>query len=165
MRLWHSKLIPLLDGRRLCDLHMSCCNLRGKGWGKRNVAINYLYDDELGEYALAVYHEKVLEEMSRRGYKYDMHWEDYTYCGKNRPSKPADPQKYEEAYLRNVPLKGHTLRLYGNDVKALQERGLPIEVVAHSETNATGSRYSVYEARNGEIKTTYRILVSSGTQR
>ena len=128
MRLWHSKLIPLLDGRRLCDLHMSCCNLRGKGWGKRNVAINYLYDDLLGEEALAAYHFLVLDEMNNRGYRYEPKWLNLSYCGKNRPGRTFDYSKYMEASWRNIPLKGHTLQIFLNDVRVLQERGLEIKL-------------------------------------
>lgn len=128
MRLWHSKLIPYLDGRRLCDLHMSCCNLRGKGWGKRNVSINYLYDDPLGEDALAVYHLRVLSEMDRRGYNFDTRWEDPEYCGKNRGIRKSNSRNVEEAYLRKVPLLGHTDEILQNDIKALRERGLDIRI-------------------------------------
>lgn len=134
MRLWHSKLIPLLDGQRLCDLHMSCCNLRGKGWGKRNAAVGYLYEDPLGEEALAVYHLMVLREMRTRGYSPDLRWLDESYCGKNRPLRLTDTSKFIEARRRNIPLKGHTLQIYLNDAKALQERGLNIEMTIQGTT-------------------------------
>lgn len=130
MRLWHSKLIQLLDGKRLCDLHMSCCNLRGKGWGKRNAAVGYLYEDPLGEDALYVYHMIALGEMEFRGYKYDERWLATPYCGKNRRLRQPSYVAVEEAYRRNIPLKGHTLRIYLNDVQALQERGLAIKLRA-----------------------------------
>lgn len=128
MRLWHSRLIPLLDGKRLCDLHMSCCNLRGKGWGKRNAAVGYLYEDPLGEYALYEYHVRVLNEMEYRGFKPDKKWFDPCYCGKNKPARNVDPNLIEEAYRRNIPLQGHTLQIFLNDVQALQERGLDIKL-------------------------------------
>lgn len=149
MRLWHSKLIPLLDGKRLCDLHMSCCNLRGKGWGKRNVAINYLYDDELGEDALAVYHHKVLVEMELRGYKYDSSWVEADYCGKNRPKRTASWENYKKACLRNVPLWGHTLTLFKNDVEALQQRGLPIKITHKTGYDYDCAPYVVYTVSDG----------------
>lgn len=128
MRLWHSKLLPLLDGKRLCDVHMSCCNLRGNGWGKRNAAVGYLYEDPLGEDALYEYHVRVLCEMEHRGYKPNKEWFEPHYCGKKRPSRPIDNSHLEEAYRRKVPLKGHTLQIFLNDVKALQERGVPIKL-------------------------------------
>lgn len=126
MRLWHSKLIPVLDGKRLCDLHMSCCNLRGNGWGKRNAAVGYLYEDPLGEDALAVYHHMVLKEMTKRGYNYDPSWEQADYCGKKRPYRVCLWRNYKEACLRGVPLKGHTAEIFKNDLATLRERGLNI---------------------------------------
>ena len=157
MRLWHSKLIPLLDGRRLCDLHMSCCNLRGKGWGKRNVAINYLYDDPLGEEALAVYHNLVLEEMSRRDFNFAKFWYDAAYCGKNRLMREVNLDMYAEASKRDVPLLGHTFEIFVKDVEALKERGLDISV----DVNPIGHIDTPYGARitlsRGQIKNTYEI--------
>ena len=127
MRLWHSKLIPLLDSRRLCDVHMSCCNLRGRGWGKRNVSINYLYDDPLGEEALAVYHDLVLTEMKHRGFHFDETWFDTGYCGRNRPFRIIDVDGYDEAAKREVPLLGHTYRILLSDIMDLKQRGLDIQ--------------------------------------
>lgn len=127
MRLWHSKLIPFLDNKRLADVHMSCCNLRGKGWGKRNVSINYLYDDPLGEDALAVYHHRVLAEMQLRGFNYQKEWESAAYCGKNRPARIPSLRKYLEACKRDVPLLGHTNEILQKDIKDLRERGLDIK--------------------------------------
>lgn len=159
MRLWHSKLIPLLDGRRLCDLHMSCCNLRGKGWGKRNVAINYIYDDPLGEDALTVYHHTVLKEMDARGYKFDSAWVVAGYCGKKRPERTPSWDNYKESCLRNVPLKGHTLALFKNDVEALQERGLPIKVTHETLFDSNGIPCVVYTVSNGTKSIKYGIRI------
>ena len=128
MRLWHSKLIPLLDNKSLADVHMSCCNLRGKGWGKRNVAINYLYDDPLGEEALAVYHLRVLEEMSIRGFNFQQDWWDPAYCGKKRDPRAVNLKKYHEARARKIPLLGHTDEILQKDIEALRDRGLNITI-------------------------------------
>ena len=157
MRLWHSKLIPLLDGKRLCDLHMSCCNLRGKGWGKRNVAINYLYDDKLGEDALAVYHHRVLREMALRGFNFDTAWVEADYCGKNRPRRRSSWKNYKEACLRNVPLKGHTLTLFINDVETLQQRGLPIEITCDKGYTLDGIVYAIFTVSNKDKTITYGV--------
>lgn len=157
MRLWHSKLIPLLDGRRLCDLHMSCCNLRGNGWGKKNKNINYIYDDPLGEEALAVYHKRVLTEMVSRGYRFDSQWWDAAYCGKNRPPRLINSWDLNAAYRRrDVPLQGHTLELYLKDISDLKERGLDIELLC-GELWVGSSRYESYEATRGNITTIYNI--------
>ena len=157
MRLWHSKLIPFLDSKRLCDLHMSCCNLRGKGWGKRNAAVGYLYEDPLGEDALAVYHHRVLNEMSHRGFKYDSLWELADYCGKNRAPRTYDPEKYLDACVRNVALLGHTLEIFVKDVAALRERGLDISYYADpigSVEDPCGVCITLY---NDAIKYTYEV--------
>lgn len=158
MRLWHSKLIPLLDGKRLCDLHMSCCNLRGKGWGKRNVSINYLYDDPLGEEALTVYHHRVLVEMTARGFSYDTTWVEADYCGKRRPRRTCLWNKYREACKRDVPLLGHTFEMFLNDISALKERGLDVKVTGYLITDETGE-YMVNRACCGEKEIDYTIKI------
>lgn len=145
MRLWHSKLVPLLDGKRLCDLHMSCCNLRGNGWGKRNAAVGYLYEDELGEDALYAYHLKVLKEMEGRGYEPNEDWFEPTYCGKQRPRRKVDPDRVNEAERRNIPLKGHNEQIFKNDVNALQERGLDIKLERKYDSDDNGP-YVIYKA-------------------
>lgn len=157
MRLWHSKLIPMLDGKRLCDLHMSCCNLRGRGWGKRNVAINYLYDDPLGEEALAAYHKLVLQEMAYRGYKFTLYWLDPCYCGKNRAARRYNHKDYGVALSRNVPLKGHNLNIFLNDVEALIERGLPLDLSHSTYTTSLGKKYTTYKVIKEDIQITYMV--------
>lgn len=164
MRLWHSKLIPILDGKRLCDLHMSCCNLRGKGWGKRNAAVGYLYEDPLGEDALAVYHHKVMDEMENRGYRPKECWWDSDYCGAQRPVRKHDPEKYKEAYRRNIPLKGHTLQIFKNDVKALIERGLPIEFSVEEGYDSDCRHYRIYTVRRTDNNTQIKYGVTRSTK-
>lgn len=159
MRLWHSKLIPLLDGRRLCDLHMSCCNLRGKGWGKRNAAVGYLYEDPLGEDALTVYHHAVLKEMDARGYNFATPWLDAQYCGKQRPIRPWNPKGYEKAYRRNVPLKGHTLEIFKNDVAALISRGVPLEITCSEDYDYDCIPYEIYTVRRTDTNKQIRYGV------
>jgi uncharacterized protein (TIGR02328 family) len=154
MRLWHSKIIPLLDGRRLCDLHMSCCNLRGMGWGKRNKNINYIYDDPSGEEALAVYHKLVLEEMSKRGYKFEPRWLDPCYCGKRRPSRQYNHTEYAQVLMRDVPLRGHDLFRYSDDILTLQRRGLNIKLYRYGREDDLGW-VDVYRASRGNEITYY----------
>ena len=61
---------------------MTCCNLRGKGWGKRNVNINYIYDDELwGFERLVYYHTLVLNRMDALGWNFKRSWLDDRYRG------------------------------------------------------------------------------------
>lgn len=161
MRLWHSKLIPLLDGKRLCDLHMSCCNLRGKGWGKRNAAVGYLYEDPCGEEALALYHSLVLREMLNRGYNPDQSWLNKEYCGKNRSPRKSDFCKFDEARWRNIPLQGHTVQIFKNDVAALIERGLPIEFSVTEGYDNDCQHYKIYTVRrtDADKKIQYGIIL------
>lgn len=161
MRLWHSKLIPLLDNPRLSDLHMSCCNLRGLGWGKRNRNINYIYDDPLGEEALVVYHMLVLKEMERREYNFDRKWIEANYCGKRRQARVCDYAKFKKACWRNVPLKGHTLRFFVNDIKTLQERGLDITMHHYSDIDDEGT-YTTYIVSRGDKTIYYGIRTKGG---
>lgn len=163
MRLWHSKLIPLLDNPRLSDLHMSCCNLRGLGWGKRNKNIDYIYDDPLGEEALAVYHMLVLKEMERRGYNFERRWIEANYCGKRRQARVCDYAKFKKACWRNVPLKGHTWEFYLNDVKALQERGLDIKTWCQPDKDDYGY-LAVYHASRDGKEITYGVRLIGGTK-
>ena len=90
MRLWHQDLIPKLDGQRLCDLHMTCCNLRGNGWklAERNPMVSWIVPH--GEDALVAYHWRVLSEMHDRGYQFDVHWQNPEYCGKNREPRTCN---------------------------------------------------------------------------
>lgn len=161
MRLWHSKLLPLLDGKRLCDVHMSCCNLRGKGWGKRNAAVGYLYEDPLGEDALYEYHLKVLNEMEWRGYEPNENWFDPHYCGKKRAGRPIDYERLEAAARRNIPLKGHTLEIFRNDVRALRERGVDIKVEYSQDTDELGE-YIILKASHNNKEITYGLRLHGG---
>jgi uncharacterized protein (TIGR02328 family) len=135
---------------------MSCCNLRGKGWGKRNKNINYIYDDPHGEDALAVYHRLVLAEMGRRGYNFDPQWYDGAYCGKNRDLRKIDPEGYGIACWRNVPIKGHTPQFFKNDVETLKARGLPLALTRYVNV-CEGDPYLVYVVTKGRERITYGI--------
>jgi uncharacterized protein (TIGR02328 family) len=136
---------------------MSCCNLRGKGWGKRNAAVGYLYEDPMGEDALARYHELVLEEMEYRGMEPDEKWWDTSYCGKNREAREVNWFNFEEVTRRNIPLQGHTLELYLKDIKALHERGLSIEVRSDKYTCMDGRHGVYYYAKRENTETQYWV--------
>ena len=122
MRLWHQALLPILDGPRLLDTHMSCCNLRGLGWGKKNSAVDYVFKDPRGEDALAVYHNAVLREMQDRGYNFDKQWYDFKYCGKRRPLRDANVELCIAMLPLQVALAGHTEDIFLSDVQALVDR-------------------------------------------
>lgn len=85
MRLWHEKLIPLLPRQQLLGQHRECCALRGAGWGKPHATVNYVFDHPM--LWLYCYHFKVMEEMTRRGYKPEIDWYYPYYRGKQLPIK------------------------------------------------------------------------------
>ena len=97
MRLWHTSLIPQLDGMRLVDQHRTCCCLRGNGWGKKNILLNFVFEDPNGEEALYLYHIKVIAEMNNRGFYHEPLWEHIEYCGKNRPTRKWNTQQLSAA--------------------------------------------------------------------
>ena len=67
MRLWHEALLPLLPREQLLGQHRECCALRGLSWGKRHAIVDYVFEHPR-EYLVA-YHERVMDEMERRGYR------------------------------------------------------------------------------------------------
>ena len=79
MRLWHQKLIPYLPRQQLLGQHRECCALRGKGWGRKHVTVDYVFNYE-HEYLVA-YHFEIMDEMRKRGYKLDPIWYASNYRG------------------------------------------------------------------------------------
>ena len=83
MRLWHQKLIPYLDDKRILGQHRECCALRGGGWGQKHATVDYVFMHE--PLRLYEYHLLVMSEMATRGFNLDEHWYSPLYRGKNRP--------------------------------------------------------------------------------
>lgn len=83
MRLWHQKLIPYLDDKRILGQHRECCALRGGGWGRKHATVDYVFMHE--PLRLYEYHLLVMSEMTGRGFNLDEHWYSPLYRGKNRP--------------------------------------------------------------------------------
>lgn len=81
MRLWHESLIPLLPRQQLLGQHRECCALRGKGWGKKHVTVDYVFTHPM-EWLVA-YHYKVMSEMLNRGYTVNSNWMRVTYRGES----------------------------------------------------------------------------------
>lgn len=86
LRLWHQELIKKLPRQQLLGQHRECCALRGKGWGKPHATVNYVFRYP-PEY-LFFYHQLVMNEMTRRGYKVSKEWLNPLYRGKNSPPLP-----------------------------------------------------------------------------
>lgn len=123
MRLWHTSLIPQLDGMRLVDQHRTCCCLRGNGWGKKNILLNFVFEDPNGEEALYLYHMEVIKEMNRRSFSHEPLWERPDYCGKNRSTRQVDMQ-----CLANAAAIPNFYRVMDDaylraDIARLEERG------------------------------------------
>jgi len=83
MRLWHQKLIPYLDDRRLLGLHREVAALRGGAWGRKHATVDYVFRHEPSR--LYEYHLLVMDEMIKRGFNPDVCWYSRLYQGKNRP--------------------------------------------------------------------------------
>lgn len=117
MRLWHQDLISKLPRQQLLGQHRECCALRGKGWGRPHATVNYVFDHS--PYLLYLYHEQIMEEMERRGYKPAADWHNPLYRGAScsaydhleflslqHPLYPEHNQDYLEECLANLAEKG-----------------------------------------------------------
>ena len=80
MRLWHQDLIAKLPRQQLLGQHRECCALRGKGWQRKHATVNYVF--EYSPYRLFKYHELIMQEMTKRGYRVSPEWLDKEYRGK-----------------------------------------------------------------------------------
>ena len=80
MRLWHESLIEKLPRQQILGQHRECSALRGNGWGKPHSTVNYVFEHHW--LYLYEYHNRIMNEMNRRGYKVDELWRNPTYRGK-----------------------------------------------------------------------------------
>ena len=83
MRLWHQKLIPYLDDRRLLGLHREVAALRCGGWGRKHSVVDYVFRYEPSR--LYAYHLRVMNEMTRRGFRPNTYWYNKLYRGEVLP--------------------------------------------------------------------------------
>ncbi len=117
MRLWHQSLIPLLPRPQLLGQHRECCALRGRGWGRPHRTVNYVFRHS--PFLLYAYHQLVMAEMARRGYRPDPCWAVAEYRGRHLPPHNDLPEEvlgnpiypeHDAAYLRecrdNLAAKG-----------------------------------------------------------
>ncbi len=84
MRLWHENMLPRLPRQQLLGQHRECAALRGSGWGRPHMTVNYVFTHS--PYKLYQYHLLVMQEMKRRGYQPDPLWYDSLYRGKSTPA-------------------------------------------------------------------------------
>lgn len=92
MRLWHQILLPYLPRQQLLGQHRECCALRGAGWGRNHSVVNYVFT--YNPSYLVAYHNLVMNEMERRGYKPDKIWRNPNWRG-NKLGEVADWAKME----------------------------------------------------------------------
>ena len=117
MRLWHEDLITKLPRQQLLGQHRECCALRGNGWGKKHATVNYVFG--YSPYKLFQYHDLIMLEMERRGYKPDLAWKAPLYRGKissafdnlaaeplTTPIYPEHNEGYLKECLANLSEKG-----------------------------------------------------------
>lgn len=102
MRLWHVDLLSRLPKAQLLGQHREACALRGKGWGRKHATVNYVFTHPIGQ--LVFYHQQVMAEMERRGYKVDSAWKNPSYRGKLLGYStveviPARYKEHNQAYL------------------------------------------------------------------
>jgi len=89
MRLWHEKLLPYLDNKRILGQHREVCALRGLGWGKKHSTVDYVFTYKPSR--LFEYHYKVMIEMKKRGFNVSPEWLNAFYRGKR-----SEPWSYNE---------------------------------------------------------------------
>lgn len=98
MRLWHQKLIPYLDDKRLLAQHRECCALRGEGWGKKHSTVDYVFTYPFSY--LFWYHRLVMNEMVKRDFEVDTAWQIHTYRGKKFVYSYAGDDFVEKDFMR-----------------------------------------------------------------
>jgi len=79
MRLWHEQLIPLLPRQQLLGQHRECCALRGLGWGKKHLNVNYAFKYKMS--FLYNYHISVMIEMLLKDMDVNASWINDKYRG------------------------------------------------------------------------------------
>lgn len=117
MRLWHEKLLPHLSKQWLLGQHRECCALRGKAWGKKHNAVDYVF--KLPMFCLYRYHIKVMKQLEVMGVNIDIKWRTHhRYRGKvigmdfsiitdpyYGPSYPEHDNEYFKECVENLLLK------------------------------------------------------------
>lgn len=117
MRLWHETLIAQLPRPQLLGQHRECCALRGNGWGRKHATVTH------SPYRLYAYHDLIMEEMIKRGFKVSPEWLDKNYRGKTC----APYQDLVEEKLRSPIYSEHDATYYEECLANLREKGIELE--------------------------------------
>ena len=122
MRLWHEDLITKLPRQQLLGQHRECCALRGNGWGMNHSTVNYVFKYPMSH--LVAYHNKVMEEMTNRGYIVNSNWFNPWYRGKNVGFDNNMVLNFEG--LGNNIYSEHNNNYYKECVGNLRQKGITI---------------------------------------
>ncbi len=122
LRLWHEALLHRLPRAQLLGQHRECCALRGLAWGKRHAVVDYVFRHP--REWLAVYHERVMAEMERRGYRVEPLWKDPAYCGRRRPAVLPDEEALSQARARIPVYPEHDAAYRLACLENLQRKGI-----------------------------------------
>lgn len=129
MRLWHQKIIPLLDRQRLLGQHRECAALRGKGWGRKHATVDYVFTHDPN--ALVAYHYLIMDEMQARGYNPDPIWRNPAWRG----STLGEQEEWAtiesvNTYLRKAGTiySEHDDKYLEECIEILREKGIEITV-------------------------------------
>jgi uncharacterized protein (TIGR02328 family) len=119
MRLWHYKLLSKLPRQQLLGQHRECCALRGNGWGRRHVIVDYVFEHSPA--MLYFYHVQVMCEMALRGYQIDPLWKNAYYRGKK--CEPWEKDQFGDVFLMYPE---HDDVYLADCVENLQKKGIEL---------------------------------------
>lgn len=120
MRLWHEHMLSRLPRQQLLGQHRECAALRGSGWGRPHMTVNYVFTHS--PYKLYQYHQLVMQEMIRRGYKPDPLWHAPLYRGKSTPAYP----QLAKVHLTSPIYPEHNQAYWIECENNLKEKGIQI---------------------------------------
>lgn len=126
MRLWHEALIPYLPRQQLLGQHRECCALRGLGWGKPHATVNYVFRHRY-EWLFA-YHDKVMQEMFKRGYQCNPVWQDPKYRGVSAPKAEIDTYFICQAMRKEHVYPEHNDQYLKDCLENLERKGIHINM-------------------------------------
>lgn len=131
MRLWPLAILAQLPRQQLLGQHRECCALRGEGWGRKHSTVDYVF--KYPYWWLCLYHDEVMYEMRRRGYRHCEDWRCYAWRGNgigfdnsdftgfrrdipvgfrwghrygSRPIYPEHDERYLQECIENLARKG-----------------------------------------------------------
>ena len=75
--------------------------LRGKGWQRKHATVNYCFD--YSPYRLFKYHELIMQEMTKRGYRVSPEWLDKEYrASRCQPTTSLKRRHYQPSFILSM---------------------------------------------------------------